>query len=107
MNLNCYICNEKFTDITHGFKHLKVVHFVKENADEKLFCLATNCTKTYYTFDSLRAHIKKCVNNKLKDAHHETVIFAIIIQSFIHCRELLMFIYCHLSQFPAIFSERF
>lgn len=65
-NLNCYICNHFFSDITHAFNHLKKVHFVKENDAVKLRCLVSKCEKTYHTFNSLRTHIKKCSNNKVK-----------------------------------------
>lgn len=60
MDLVCFKCPQRFSDISVAFKHLKKVHLIQNHADG-IFCLVPKCVKTCRTFDSLRSHIKKCV----------------------------------------------
>lgn len=61
MDFKCFLCKKEFGDIKTIFSHMKIVHALKDHKTE-LYCVANNgCRKTYLTFDSLRAHIKQCI----------------------------------------------
>lgn len=65
MDLRCYLCKKRLSGLSEANKHLKIVHFVRENLDE-MCCLVDlknrtqKCTKTYKTFKSMNEHVKKC-----------------------------------------------
>lgn len=65
MNLRCFICFQKYSDIPNIFKHLKTIHFLRDNFHD-FQCLVEpetgyhQCVKSFKTYDSLRAHVKKC-----------------------------------------------
>lgn len=59
MELKCYLCDKIFPDISDIIKHLKKIHFVRENINE-ICCLTPKCDKNFDTFNALRQHTKKC-----------------------------------------------
>lgn len=65
MKYFCFVCFQQFAEIRHIFEHLKKIHLFRDNKND-LKCVAVSpsgckqCVKIYKTFDSLRAHIKKC-----------------------------------------------
>lgn len=59
MEFECYLCNKVFSDTSDIIKHLKKIHFIKENINE-IRCLFPKCEKNFDTFNALRQHIKKC-----------------------------------------------
>lgn len=65
MELSCYKCGKDFDEIKQLFIHLKRDHDLK-NSTEKFKCMVKNfeCSKTFMNFDSLRQHMKKCLQNR-------------------------------------------
>lgn len=59
MELNCFKCEKKCSDLSEAFKHLKIIHLIRENVDD-IFCLVPGCKKSYRTFKGLKVHINKC-----------------------------------------------
>lgn len=64
MDLFCYKCDSRFDEIKTIFTHLKKHHRLV-NGKEKLSWLVrnANCGKSFQNFDSLRQHIKVCVQS--------------------------------------------
>lgn len=64
MSYQCYKCGVEFNAIPEIFKHLKIKHSLYENT-EKLRCVVKNtiCAKSFMNYNSLRQHLKVCVQN--------------------------------------------
>lgn len=64
MDFKCFLCNEEFSNMKTVFKHLKIVHLLKDKSSS-LQCVAnSNCARCYQNFDGLRKHSEMCVKNK-------------------------------------------
>lgn len=84
MDLRCYLHDKSLSSLSEANKHLKKIHFAKENVDE-ICCLvdskmhAHKCTNTYKKFNSMIAHVKKCLERKMENAVEQVWII-------IHCK---------------------
>lgn len=75
MDYVCYECHMPFSELSDTIKHLKVQHYIKENASI-LKCLVNynnrnECKKGFHTFNALRKHVKSCLG--LKKVSPETI----------------------------------
>lgn len=82
MEYYCFVCHEKFAEVRQTFDHLKKIHLFRDNKND-LKCVIVSppgyeqCTKVYKTFDSLRAHIKKC-KPKLAEIDENIEVFQVL-----------------------------
>lgn len=62
MDFQCYKCKNQFENLKLISNHLKNDHELK-NGSEKLNCVVkkSRCGKSFLNFDSLRSHIKICL----------------------------------------------
>lgn len=84
MNFTCFVCSEKFNLSTEAIKHLKQIHFIKDNTDT-ISCIVANCGKTFNTFNGLRKHVLKF--------NHADVIQHLITNIFVHITSKKLFIF--------------
>lgn len=66
--LGCYLCQQTFCNSPDAVKHLKIMHFVKENVN-KIFCIVRTeedrCPKMFQTFRGMTTHAKKCLKTNI------------------------------------------
>lgn len=57
----CYLCSKEFEEEKIIVSHIKFNHFIKENTVEmKCLVKGNSCHNGFYTFASLKSHLKKC-----------------------------------------------
>lgn len=57
----CYLCSKEFKEEKIIVSHIKFNHFIKENTVEmKCLVKGNSCHNGFYTFASLKSHLKKC-----------------------------------------------
>lgn len=61
MEYQCFVCLNIFSNEKDAIKHLKKIHFIKENIDP-IYCLK-KCKYFCLTFRQLRIHMKSCQSN--------------------------------------------
>lgn len=60
MEFKCFDCPELFSDEKSAIKHLKIIHFIKDNK-KSIYCLKNNgCKEFFSTFRHLKVHMKSC-----------------------------------------------
>lgn len=60
MEFKCFKCFELFSEEKIAIKHLKIIHFIKENK-YPIWCLKNNgCKNQFLTFRQLKNHMKSC-----------------------------------------------
>lgn len=68
MKLKCFKCDNTFSNLDVIIKHLKYVHFLKDNACA-LKCLVHKkvgvCEQTFKTFAALKKHVVSCAKTKV------------------------------------------
>ena len=63
----CFLCEKEFKQEKIVISHLKLDHFVKENTIEiKCVVKGKSCSAGFYTYSSLKSHMKKCLQNAIK-----------------------------------------
>lgn len=73
----CYLCSKEFKDESIIVSHIKFNHFIKENTVEmKCLVKGNSCADGFYTFASLKSHLKKCpwkgtTNRKVRSDSNE------------------------------------
>lgn len=55
MDFYCFLCGATFILSKEAIKHLKKIHFIKDNT-EPITCIVRNCRKTFNTFSGLSNH---------------------------------------------------
>lgn len=68
MEFQCFVCLNIFADETEAIKHLKKIHFIKENINP-IHCLK-KCKYFCLTFRQLRIHMKSCQSNVSVETQH-------------------------------------
>lgn len=68
MDYICSLCNNEFMDIKICISHLKQAHLIIDNT-RSMECIVNvrggkKCGKSYNTFNGLRNHAKKCIQNR-------------------------------------------
>lgn len=58
MEYQCFVCLNLFSDEKDAIKHLKNIHFIKENINP-IYCLK-KCKYYCLTFRQLKIHMKSC-----------------------------------------------
>lgn len=61
MELCCFICNLKLTQLEQYCIHLKICHSLKSNSIYK--CGVINCSQQFTSFRSFSKHMKSKINN--------------------------------------------
>lgn len=65
MDFKCFECPELFSDEKKAIKHLKTIHFAKDNT-KSIYCLKNNeCKYSTFTFRQLKIHMKSCAENEV------------------------------------------
>lgn len=65
MEFKCFECLEIFSDGKSAIKHLKVIHFIKDNTNP-IYCLKNNgCKNHFSTFRNLKKHMNSCYPNEV------------------------------------------
>lgn len=57
MNFHCFICKETFNLSKDSIKHLKRIHFLRDNTTPIGCIIIENCEKTFNTFRGLTNHV--------------------------------------------------
>lgn len=79
MDYKCTFCDVFFGDLNITIKHLKSEHNVKENQSQ-IKCVANHeipCSRYFFSFSGLRAHVKTCVRNCENCLHDESNQFKV------------------------------
>lgn len=65
MNFKCFVCSELFSSDKMAIKHLKIIHFIKDNK-EPIYCLKNNgCQYHSFTLRQVKVHMKSCIENEV------------------------------------------
>lgn len=60
----CFLCQKEFGCEKVIISHLKFEHFLKDNTSEmKCVIKGRSCAEVFFTYSSLKLHLKKCVKN--------------------------------------------
>lgn len=74
MEFKCFECCEEFPEEKVVVKHMKIIHFIKDNKTS-IFCLKNNgCREQFSTFRNLKSHMKSCVI-KVQELYIERICF--------------------------------
>lgn len=71
-NLKCFLCSKEFNNEKIIISHLKLDHFLRENTS-KIKCVVKGrfCTDVFYTYSSLKSHLKKCKQSATQNEKNE------------------------------------
>lgn len=64
----CFLCPKEFKNEKVIVSHLKIDHFLRENSSEiKCVIKGKCCSDVFFTYSSLKLHLKKCMKSSIKD----------------------------------------
>lgn len=74
LKYECFKCPREFSEEKTIISHLKFDHFIRNNTEEmKCLLKGNSCQDTFYQYNQLKLHIKKCKNIKSNDHKPDSI----------------------------------